>query len=93
MSEANRDAARETLRNAAAISIQLDECHSRLLVKYHACNHALQARIGVLALLHDVGKTALEMAVGLHAVVSSICVRRALDASCNPGKQTIQPLC
>ena len=50
MSEAIRDAARETLRKAAAISIQLDEPNSRLLVKYHACNHDLQVRVGVLAL-------------------------------------------
>ena len=58
LSKAIRDAARETLKKAEASSIQLDERHSRLLVKYHACNHDLQVWVGVLALLQNVGKTA-----------------------------------
>lgn len=86
LSEAIRDAAREAINKAAAISIQLDECHSRLMVKYHACNHDLQVRVGVIALLQNVGKTAPEMAAGVHATVNSICVRRAPDDSCNPGQ-------
>ena len=87
MSEAIRDTARETLRKAEAISIQLDERHSRLWVKYHACNHALQARVDALALLQNVGKTAPDMAVRVRATVNSICVRRAPDDSCKPGKR------
>ena len=55
LSEAMRDDARETRKQAEAISIQLDERHSRLLVKYHTCNHNLQVRVDVLALLQNVG--------------------------------------
>ena len=58
-----------------------------LLVKYHARNHALQVMVGALALLQNVGKTAPEIAVGAHAVVSSICARGAYADTCNPGKR------
>ena len=83
LTEAIRNAARETLRKAVAISLQLDERHGRLLVKYHACGHDLVVRVGVLALLQNVGKTAPEMAAGVHAAVRSICVRRQPNGTCN----------
>ena len=83
LTETIRDTARETLRKAVAISLQLDERHGRLLVKYHACGHDLVVRVGVLALVQNVGKTAPEMAAGVREAVRSICVRRQPNNTCN----------
>ena len=53
LSEAIQDDTRAVLQESQTISLQLDERHGRLLVKYHACANDLVLRVGVLALLQD----------------------------------------
>ena len=79
VTEAIRTEDRDALRQADVISLQLDERHGRLLIKYLACNQNLVMKVGVLALLHNVGKTALEIDAGVHEAIRPICVRRSLS--------------